>query len=291
MKILTTVYDLNQINQLSNADGFLIGHEAYGTRLTKSYEPSEINQAIDIATNLNKEIFLVANQMFDDHMIESFKKFLNEISIDKLTGIILADVGIYYALNKMGLASKVIYNPETLMTNYYDFNFLVPTGIYGVYVAKEITLEDIKLISSKKQSKLFMVGHGYLNMFYSKRQLVDNYMNFIGEENYLHNSQTLKIIEEKRSQEPYPILEDKAGTHVFRSKVFDSVDYLDELKEFVDYLVIDTIFENDQYAKDIIDMYKGMNGLSREEAQEKYDETWDHGFFFKKTIYKQGASK
>lgn len=289
MKLLTTIYDINNMSQLSKADGFLLGSNQYATRLTKSFNSFEINQAISLAKKLDKEIFLLANQMFDDDMIKSFKLWIKDINILDLTGIVIADVGTYYALKKIGLQDKLIYNPETLMTNYYDFNFLVEHGIYGVYIAKEITLEDIKMIADKKQTKLFMVGHGYLNMFYSKRQLINNYMDYIDQENILHDKQNVKIIEEKRSEDPYPILEDQAGTHVFRSKVFDSYQYLDELEPIIDYLVIDTIFESDQYAKDILDLYKHEQTVAA--IEEKYQETWDNGFFFKKTIYKQGVKK
>ncbi len=291
MKLLTTIYDLNNFKELALADGFLIGNDQYATRLTHSFSIDEINRAIGLAHDMNKEIFLLANQMFDDEMIDSFKVWLEGIHLEYVTGIIVADVGNYYALKKEGLEDKLVYNPETLMTNYYDFNFLASTGIYGVYVAKEITLEDIKIISSKKQTKLFMVGHGYLNMFYSKRQLVNNYMSFIGEKNNFHNKQILKIIEEKRSKEPYPILEDNAGTHVFRSKVFDSIDYINTIESLVEYCVIDSIFESDAYAKDIILLYKGQSKLTKEAVQLKYNESWDHGFLFKKTVYKQGVSK
>ena len=291
MKLLTTIYDVKNIENLPLADGFLLGSDLYATRLTKSFTKEEINKAIDTSKTLNKDIFLLANQMFDDEMISSFKSWIKDINVDDLTGIVVADVGTYYALNKEGLANKLIYNPETLMTNYYDFNFLVKLGIFGVFIAKEITLEDIKIISEKKKTKLFMVGHGHLNMFYSKRQLINNYMNFIDEENTLHNKQTIKIIEEKRSEEPYPIIEDRAGTHVFRSTVFDSLDYLNELTPLVDYLVIDTIFKDDQYAKEVIAMYKNQPNKTKEDLEKTYDETWDHGFFFKKTVYKQGASK
>ncbi|MFA6800640.1 MAG: U32 family peptidase, partial [Acholeplasmataceae bacterium] len=238
MKILTTLYDIKQIRALSLADGFLLGSDLYGTRLTHSFTVDEINQAIKYGKENNKEIFLLANQMFDDDMIKSFKVWIKQVDVINLTGIVLADVGIYYALQKEGLGKKLIYNPETLMTNYYDFNFLVPTGIFGVFIAKEITLSDIKIIADKKETKLFMVGHGHLNMFYSKRQLIKNYMDFIKQENHLHNKQTIKLIEEKRKDEPYPILEDLAGTHVFRSQIFDSIDYLDVLSPIVDYLVI-----------------------------------------------------
>jgi U32 family peptidase len=101
-----------------------------------------------------------------------------------------------------------------------------------------------------------MVGHGHLNMFYSKRQLIDNFMHYQEQDNIYHERQDMKIIEENRPDDPYPIVEDDAGTHVFRSQVFSSLEYLSELKEVVDYLIIDTLFKDDQYLYHIGPLYK-----------------------------------
>ncbi len=134
-----------------------------------------------------------------------------------------------------------------------------------------------------------MVGHGHLNMFYSKRQLIDNFMNFNVEENIYHEKQDLKIIEENRLSEPFPILEDRAGTHVFRSNVFQSLGHLDVLGNLVDYLVVDTLFKDDDYARMVLPMYRNreINDELIEQIKLKYDEQWDEGFFYKKTIYKK----
>jgi putative protease len=168
-------------------------------------------------------------------------------------------------------------------------NFLHQEQILGAYLAKEITLEDIAYIANQKKLKLFMVGHGHLNMFYSKRQLIDNFMHFNEDENLYHNRQDMKIIEENRKDEAYPILEDRAGTHVFRSKVFSSLAYIDQLKNLIDYLVIDSIFKDDLYALKVSKLYQKQVATPSEiiEIQEAYKEIWDEGFFYKKTIYKQ----
>lgn len=293
MKILTTLYDINMIDQLSaSSDGFIIGNEKFAARLTISFNIEQINMAIHKAVSLNKEIFLQANQMLDDHLLEAFSQFLDQIDTSLLTGIIVADIGSVMLLKEKNLNQKAIYNPETLLTNKYDFNFLKKEGILGAYIAKEITLKDILEISDFKEIKLFMVGHGHLNMFYSKRQLVKNFMDFNEQENIYHQSQNLKIIEEQRVDEPYPILEDMAGTHVFRSKVFSSLDYLDDLKDHVDYLVVDTIFKDDLYAKMICPLYFNheINEDIISKLKTKYDESWDEGFFHKKTVYKTKES-
>ncbi|MDX9691519.1 MAG: U32 family peptidase [Acholeplasmataceae bacterium] len=289
MNLLTTLYDLNQMKNLSAyVDGFLIGNEQFGTRLTKSFSVENIKVAIKNAKFLKKDIFLMCNQMFTDDQLDGFKSFLSALNLNHVDGIVVADLGAVLTIKNLGYASKVIYNPETLLTNTYDVNFLANEGIYGAYIAKEITLDDIKMIAEAKQLKLFMVGHGHLNMFYSKRQLIDNFMHFTEEDNIYHNQQNLKIIEENRKEDPYPILEDQAGTHVFRSQVFASINHLEELSQYVDYLVIDSIFKDDMYALTIAALYQSqmVDETLILDLKKAYDEVWDEGFLYKKTIYK-----
>ncbi|MCD4826449.1 MAG: U32 family peptidase [Acholeplasmataceae bacterium] len=293
MKYLTTLYDLNNINNLSlTVDGFILGNERFGTRLTHSFTIDEINQAIKLAVSLDKEIFLQANQMLDDELLDQFSVFLDQLDTNNLNGIIVADIGSVMRLKSKNLSNKAIYNPETLLTNKYDFNFLKKDGIFGAYVAKEITLSDVLEISEHKEINLFMVGHGHLNMFYSKRQLINNFMDYQNQDNIFHNQQNLKIIEEQRSDEPYPILEDMAGTHVFRSKVFSSLEYIEQLENHVDYLVIDSIFKDDLYAKKVSELYKNksINKKLVKDIKALYKEDWDSGFFYKKTVYKTKES-
>ena len=287
MKQLITLHDLTNTEMvLGNADGIIIGNDRFGTRLTHSFNQSEIMMIASEAKELKKEVFLMANQMMMDSDLESFSDFLDELNLNDIDGIVVADLGALVLLKEKGLNHKAIYNPETLSTNYYDFNFLGELGCRGVYTAKEITIDDLKTIGEKKKLEMFMVGHGHLNMFYSKRQLIHNYENYLKEDLNLHKRQDLKIIEEKRVEEPYPILEDDAGTHVFRSKVMQSLDQLELISSFLDYFVIDTLFKDDYYGALVSEMYKKSSFELKEKIQRLYDETWDDGFFFKKTIYK-----
>jgi putative protease len=289
MKLLTTLYHLHHMKNLSTyVDGFLIGNEQFGTRLTSSFSIKEIKIAMNTAFGLNKDFYLVCNQIFNDDQLESFKSFISHFDFELITGFVVGDLGALRILSKMGFNNKVIYNPETLLTNSYDVNFLATENIKGVYLAKEITLDDIKCIALHKKLKLFMVGHGHLNMFYSKRQLIDNFVAYTDQENSYHAKQNLKIIEENRKDEAYPIMEDAAGTHVFRSNVFSSLNHLTELSTYIDYLVIDTLFKDDQYALHILPMYRHqeINVEIINQIKETYNETWDEGFLYTKTIYK-----
>jgi U32 family peptidase len=289
MKILTTIYDLNQLKKLSvYADGFLVGNDQFGTRLTKSFSIEEIKEITQEVKTLKKELFLQVNQIFNDDQLDELIQFLHKLPIQDITGIVVADLGALKTIEKLGFSDKAIYNPETLMTNIYDFNFLADFNIQGVYVAKEITLDDVMYIAKNKKYKMFMVGHGHLNMFYSKRQLIDNFMQYNEDDHIYHNRQDLKIIEETR-EEDYPVLEDSAGTHVFRSHVLQSLTQIKTLEPYLDYLVVDTLFKDDAYALSILPMYQNRkpDQLVIDQIQKDYQEIWDEGFFFKKTIYKQ----
>lgn len=290
MKKLITIYELNSIKKIAPfVDGFIIGNNSFGTRLTNSFSVNDINDAITKIKLLDKEIFINANQMFTDVQLTEFVKTINLIYTKDVSGIIVADLGTYQVLTKNGLGKKVIYNPETLLTNTFDFNYLASFNALGGFVAKEITLEDILSIGQNKKYQMFMVGHGHLNMFYSKRQLLENYGKYNKSDEILHNKQNLTITEAKRSNKNYPILEDTAGTHVFRSTVFATIDNLQALSTVVDYLVLDTIFKDDDYGLSIAKLYKNTddNVVEIEQLKLKYKEQWDEGFLFKKTSYKR----
>lgn len=287
MKLLITCHDSTNIEMLSTyADGFIIGNHQFGARLTHSFDVEEINYIASEAKHLNKEVFIQANQMMTDDELSRFSNWLDYLNLEHITGVIVADLGALIILKEKGLNQKAIYNPETLITNVYDFNFLDQFQVFGVYAAKEITIEDLKKIGSEKKVNMFMVGHGHLNMFYSKRKLVQNYLDFLNEDMSLRHRQDLIIIEEHRKEDPYPILEDDAGTHVFRSNMMNAFNQVDTLSSFVDYMVIDTLFKDDHYGALVSEMYQTKNEVLKEKIQKEFNENWDEGFFFKKTIYK-----
>ena len=99
------------------------------------------------------------------------------------------------------LENKLIYHPETLNTNYYDPQFWENKGIKGLTISKEITLDDIKEIAETSEIEISLIGHGHLNMFHSRRPLIENFFKYTKSEyDNITDNRNLRIIEEIRNE-------------------------------------------------------------------------------------------
>jgi len=284
MKLLTTLHDIKYLDLvLSVADGILIGQTQYAKTLTNDFGVDTL-EIILTAHDKQKEVFIQLNRIFTDSELIQVEQYIKELPTDLITGFIGADLGLIAVLEKLNLSHKFVYNPETLLTNDVDFNDLSTLNIKGAFVSKEITLEDILEIGALKQYQLFYFGHGHMSMFYSKRQMLDTFMNYQHESNTLHNDKRLRLSEAKRPDEAYPIIEDDAGTHVFRGHIFNSFKAVEKLESVVDYFIVDTLFLDDIYAIDIIKMYKNKQIDSK--VLDQYNQTLHDGFLFDESTIK-----
>lgn len=283
MQYLTTIYKIENANKLLEvSSGLIVGLKDYGTRETSRFSVSEFKELSNITNKLSKTLYVSFKMMLHEPRVESFKALIHAINDLPFTGYIIGDIGYYYLLKDTG--KEIIYNPETLLTNTYDLNTYFDLRLHGTFISKEVNLEEIKEMLKNKKGKIFMTGHGYLNMFYSRRLLLDSYFEQIGKTHDYHHEQ-MRIKEERRDP-LHPILEDEHGTHVYRSDVTSTLDILNELIN-LDYLVIDSIFHNDAYAIEILKLYQSEIDLDKvSQLQEKYNETWDTGFLYLRTIYK-----
>lgn len=284
MKILTTLHDSQKLDDiLKVADGIIIGDARYAKALTHDFK-EEMFDIIEKAHQQQKDIFILFNKLYTDKELLEVKAYIMKLPVDQIAGFIGADIGLVSIFESLNLSSKFVYNPETLLTNDEDFNDLVSEGIMGAFVSKEITLEDIIEIAKLKQYQLFYFGHGHMSMFYSKRHMLDSFSDYQNKPNTLHHDKTLTLKEFKRVDETYPVLEDEAGTHVFRGAIFNSFKAITELKNHVDYFVVDTLFLDDDYAIKVIPMYQ--NNSLDETLLKQYNQVFHDGFLFDESTIK-----
>jgi putative protease len=291
MKLAVTPFNLSSIKQLSQsgADVFILGNEDYANRLVNSFSLIELQEAKQIISKLGKEMYLNMNLIIHHSQIDSFRSFLEFAKELEVDGVIIGDIGGYMLAKEVGIESKIIYNPETLNTNYYDTVFWNKKGIKGITVSKEITLHDMMEICEKKELEISIIGHGHLSMFHSRRPLIENFFKYTKEEydRFMEN-RNLKIVEEIRN-EAYPIFQDAHGTHIFREKPLQSYTEVLEFSKCIDVFIIDGIFKDTAYLNEVVSNYHSILNKDSMKLAEKiskiYSKDHDSGFLFKKTQY------
>ncbi|MDF2700386.1 MAG: family peptidase [Haloplasmataceae bacterium] len=300
LTILPTSFTV--IEKLTMCDAFIVGEEQFGLRLPKYFTKDEILKIIELCHKRNQKVYIALNKIVHEYELNEIDAYLNDLHDLNMDGIIFGDLSVYQLARKYNLTHKLIYNPETYITNYKTVEFFARKGIKRATIAKEITLEDINLIGSKKILEVEVLGHGAANMFHSMRDLVTNYFKFLKVDEK-HINEELYMIEEKRD-EKYPIIEDKNGTHVFSGYDLCTINVLDQLTENnISNIKIDGLFKDDDMLLEIVKVYHQAitdYNLDKELYLKnkanyldllhniKNIRPFNEGFLFKKTIYKGG---
>lgn len=269
-EILSTINKIEDISKLkeAGATGIIVGDGFHANRLTRSFLHDEIIEICKDAKKHSLKVFVKMNRVYiDNELDEAYKymQFLKELDID---AIYFNDLGLYSVAKKLNMSDKLIYDPDTILTNHFDVNYHLSKGIYGVVLSKEITKEEMIMIAEKSIGKTSVIVHGYLNMSYAKRKLIKNYFEFIGKDTDISNRRDLYLIEENRDGK-MPIIEDDQGTMVFTDYVQESFDEILELYSAgVTMFIVDGIFLDSECIVDAIKMYSDiLNGKENKKAE------------------------
>lgn len=252
-----------------DADGFILGNDCYATRLIRSFDLDEIKELKNKIHKLNKLIYINMNKIFHNNELEKLEKFIDNIKDINPDGIIFSDMGLYNICKRKGIENKLIYNPDTLITNVYDFNYGSLLGIKGCFISPFINLDDINYITANKKLECFYIGFGYLNIFNSKRHLISTYFKYKN----INNDPNLKYqLKEELRDYMYPYYEDKNGTYMFTPYIFNS---LGQNLKGIDNFVMDFILIEDK-----IDLFTKIKN-------NQIDMKCELGFLNKEIVYKK----
>ncbi len=272
---LKTIEEAKKLNQFG-IDIFCLDTDFTAKKISK-FSLKEIEE---LQNEYPNQIYLLINKMIHEDDLEKLTEFLKSIKLLNISGIVIADLTVYVLAKKLDLEHLIIYQPGTMNTDTYSEKYFSDRKIKGITISREITLEEIKEFG-KNSIELSLIGHGYLDMFYSKRKLVTNYLihkQITGID--LKNNYNLRLNEEIRENEYYPIFEDDFGTYIFRSKKLISFNEMNIFKELIKDFFIERIFLTDEELINSIQLYK--NQITMSEFLQKYPD-YDAGFYYKRT--------
>lgn len=292
VNIIASPYEIGDILKLKDAGAtsVIIGTPFFSVRALSHFTNTELKEVKKICETNHLQMYVLMNRFFVEDEVEKMKQqllFLKELDVD---GIYFTDMGVFYEAKRIDLHDRLIYNPDTILTNHEDVNAYLDLGMKMCTLGKEITLEDMVSIGNNVSKEMEVIIHGRLNMMHSKRNLLTNYMEFLQKDKNFKNNHDLYLMEENRD-EHMPILEDEHGTHIFTGFTLCSFEEIADLfKAGIRNFRVESMFMKiDEVVQAIKDYHKVIeNPAGGRKMFQKYQNQYPQmnitkGFLYKKT--------
>ncbi len=265
---------------LKYADAILLGIKDLSVNLSDTFTIEEIESLLPKLKENNIELFISLNKNMHSKDLDKLKDTLLVLDNLDIEGIFYYDISVLKLHEYYNLKTKLVWSQEHLTTNYSTMNYWYNEGVSFAYVSAELTLDEILLIRKNTNIKLIVPIFGYLPMFTSKRNLINNYLEYF---NIDDKSNKYKI---KKEGKEYTIVNNIYGTVVYSANI------LNGLKEFeilernnIDYVTINSFDISDDILTKVLELYS-TRSYSSDEAIEELIENVDKGFLYKETIYR-----
>lgn len=221
----------------NNIDNIIIGNQLFATRISYSFNESEINWLANNAKNT--KIWIKANKFFFEHELDRLMMYLHWISSLNIDRVVFQDYAVAQINHENNFKLKLHYQPETLVTSYGQFPFYLQNNISSVGLARELTMRELEEIAKHKgQMQIMIQGFGYGFIMHSRWRLIDNFL----EHYQLQQNQQAWWIKEHQRKIPNLIFEDDHGTHMLTGYVINGLSLIDKFKSLpIDYFLVDLI--------------------------------------------------
>ncbi|MDR0943783.1 MAG: U32 family peptidase [Ruminococcus sp.] len=229
---------------LYGADAVYVGTSQFSMRAAPpNFDRETLKKDVIFAHKNGVKVYLTCNTLPRSDEIESFTEYLHfadEIGIDAL---IISDLGLLSMARKELPKMEIHMSTQTGIVNYQTANALYDMGVKRVVLARELSLEEIKVIRAKTPPDLELecFVHGSMCVSFSGRCLLSEYLT--GRDanrglcaqacrwKYKLHDESFTLEEETRPGVHFPIEEDNNGTYILNASDLNMIEYLDELAE------------------------------------------------------------
>ena len=281
MKVLVEVTSKEISNYIDSCDALLLGLENFSVLNSVTFSLTEIREIINKYPKM--EIFVKMDKNIFNKEIDEVRRVLLELEQMSIRGVFFYDLAILELKQELSLSLDLVWSQTHMVTNTRTCDYYFHQGVHYALLSKEITLDEIVSIAKESSISTIVEVVSLPSVGYSRRRLVHNYYEDLGE----NGSSTLLVLE-KITNKNYLVKEEENGTGFLLDEVLNGTSVISSLYQAdVDYVLfreegISSFLELLHDTKKYI-----VDGCSDASYVEKYKKLGDStGFFFKKTIYR-----
>lgn len=237
VELLSPVGDMERLDYaiLYGADAVYLALKEFGMRASAgNFTADELKLAVKKAHAKNVKVYVTCNILPTNSHMENIKEYLKIVSDVKVDALIIADMGVLAATKKYAPEIDVHISTQAGIVNYMAAEEYYKMGAKRVVLARELSLDDIKVIRDKTNDNLELEAfvHGAMCVSFSGRCLLSSYLTG-RDANRGECAQpcrwSYRLVEEKRPGQYYPIVEEDKGTYILNAKDLCMIEHIDKL--------------------------------------------------------------
>ncbi len=299
LELLSPAGDMERLKMavLYGADAVYLAGTSFGMRsFAGNFTPEELPLAVKYAHDRGVKCHVTVNTMPRNDEAAQLPRYLEQLEAAGVDALILADLGAFTLAGKYAPHCQRHISTQQSIANYECAQAWFDLGASRVVLARELSLEEIRVIRQKVDPRLEIetFGHGAMCVSYSGRCLLSNYMTG-RDSNRGACAQPCRyqyaLMEEKRPGEYFPVFEDDKGTYILNSRDMCMIDHLDDLMEAgVDCIKVEGRAKSAYYAAIVTGAYRHciddafagrpLDPVWRDEVEHVSHRVYSTGFYY-----------
>lgn len=290
LEILSPVGDMERLYAALDfgADAVYLGGTMFGMRAQSAkFDFESLQIAVNEAHRRGKKIYLTCNTLPHNNEVVYFEGFVKEAVEAGVDALIVNDIGLFALAKKFAPNIEIHVSTQAGIVNYVTANQFYNMGAKRVVLARELTLDEIAEIRAKtpKELEIEAFVHGAMCVSFSGRCLLSQYL-INRDANRGECAQPCRwgyhLMEEKRTNEFYPVFEDEKGTYILNAKDLCMIDHIDKLAQAgVDSFKIEGRAKSSYYVSVITNAYRMAMDIYKSNPDYFKLPQWIHDEVFK----------
>ncbi len=283
IELLAPAGDLEKMKfaLIYGADAVYIGGQIFGLRAAaRNFTVEEMREGIEFAHNLSKKVYLVLNIIPHNEDLIELETYIETIKTLEFDAIILSDPGTLMYVKEHLPNMEIHLSTQANNTNYMSAKFWQSQGVARVILAREMSMEDIKTtVQNVPDMDFEAFVHGAMCISYSGRCLLSNYM--VGKDANRGDCKhacrwEYVLMEKKRPDKYYPVIEDDTGTYFFNAKDLCMIEHIPELIDSgLSSLKIEGRMKSLYYVASVVGAYRrAIDMYIKDPDNYEYDPEW-----------------
>lgn len=147
----------------SGADAVYLGLKTFSARRNAAnFSGQELKEAVKTAHRQGVKVYVTLNTLVFDDEINALEKTVREISEAKADGVIVQDFGVVKKIKEIAPSLRLHASTQMTITSASGAEFALKQGFSRVVLPRELSLEEIREITSRVGIETEVFVHGAL---------------------------------------------------------------------------------------------------------------------------------